>query len=292
MNKISNADTQRYLSQLIEKFADKQRVQEGYLLWNSLKHKPTIISFEQATSMQDDQDLIFYLEREKIMYSVTMSEVTMYIEQLEPWSEVDAYLFDASFTWLIAFTHEEVILSVRIEGSSYNLLIGDDLNNIESLVSRLRTMHDCIVHPPMGLPAIEEGLYLPPDLTAFYKLCGGADLFINTEYRLSLVSPNQFVLANPVIVGERYEEDISSDWYILASDGNGDYLTVDLQEKRLGKCYDSFWDSHGVVGQCPVIARSFTELLANLMKGNGKRRYWSQDDFVSLGDAYDDITNV
>ena len=43
------------------------------------------------------------------------------------------------------------------------------------------------------------------------------------------------------------------------------------------------------MGDCPVIAKSFTELLSQLVKNKGKRWYWLKEDFESLGDAYDDI---
>ena len=47
------------------------------------------------------------------------------------------------------------------------------------------------------------------------------------------------------------------------------FITIDLFKERLGKCYDSFWDRYGVVGEQPIIANSFTELLEQLFKGKG-----------------------
>jgi hypothetical protein len=94
-----------------------------------------------------------------------------------------------------------------------------------------------------------------------------------------------------VIIGELCEEDITSQWYIIASDGHRDYLTIDLSCQRLGKCYDSFWDRHGVVGECAVIATSFTDLLERLIANNGQHWYWLTEDFTSLGDAYDVINS-
>ena len=52
--------------------------------------------------------------------------------------------------------------------------------------------------------------------------------------------------------------------------------------------YDSFWDRHGVVGECAVVARSFTELLSNLFYNQGDDYpYWLEADFEYIGDAYD-----
>ncbi|MEK3910780.1 SMI1/KNR4 family protein [Paenibacillus sp. FSL H7-0331] len=159
--------------------------------------------------------------------------------------------------------------------------------NIESLLTKLKAIPDCVVHSPSGLPILEEGFLLPSDLTDFYKFCGGVNLFTKGDYSISIVSPSDFVLANQVIVGEKCEDDISSTWYTIAKDDNGDYLTIDLQIERLGKCYDSFWDRHGVIGDCPVIANSFIDLLKQLIENDGNRWYWLENDFVSLGDAYD-----
>ena len=63
-----------------------------------------------------------------------------------------------------------------------------------------------------------------------------------------------------------------------------------MGEKRIGRCYDSFWDRHGVVGECSVIARSFTELLWNFIYAQGDDiPYWLEENFNYIGDAYDDL---
>ena len=162
--------------------------------------------------------------------------------------------------------------------------------NIRSILQKVRMNEKCVVHPPNGVPEnIEEHDVLPDDVQEFYSLCGGMELFIGSDFEVSIISPNKFILANPVIVGEKCEYDISSHWYIIADIGNGNYLTIDLHPDRLGKCYDSHWDTHGVVGSSTVVANSFTDLLIRLLesKGTGNSWYWYKDDFVSLGDAYD-----
>lgn len=101
----------------------------------------------------------------------------------------------------------------------------------------------------------------PLDVRRFYELCGGVLLFEGKDYPCQIVPSEKFTLSNPVIIGEKANEDISSHWYIVVHDGNGDYITIDLHQDRLGSCYDSFWDRHGVPGDSPIIAKSFTELL-------------------------------
>ncbi|MER2009602.1 MAG: SMI1/KNR4 family protein [Psychrobacillus sp.] len=161
---------------------------------------------------------------------------------------------------------------------------------INDIIQEINENEHCRVYFPKGiLGNIEEGDVLPNDLLEFYNVCGGVDLFADADFEVSIVSPDKFLLANPVIVGEKCEYDISSHWYIIADLGNGNFLTIDLHPDRLGKCYDSHWDSHGIVGSSTVVAKSFTDLLMRLFESKGDSWYWYKDDFESLGDAYDGI---
>lgn len=164
------------------------------------------------------------------------------------------------------------------------------MEKIKQLVTQIKTLPNCRIFEPNGLPIIDETKHiLPNDLKEFYRLCGGLVLFENEEYPIYFVSPEKFILANPIIVGELCEEDISSNWYIICNDGTDEYLTIDLNKDRLGKCYDSFFDRHGLVGESQIIATSFTDLLERLLNNKGQYWYWLKDDFISLGDAYDEI---
>ena len=35
-------------------------------------------------------------------------QVCKYVEELEPWEYIDAYVFDDTFSWLFVITHEEL----------------------------------------------------------------------------------------------------------------------------------------------------------------------------------------
>ncbi len=111
-------------------------------------------------------------------------------------------------------------------------------------------------------------------------------MFVNEDYPMRIVPPREFVLANPIIVGERCFDDISSHWYIVGRGGTEEMVTIDCSPPRLGRCYDSFWDRHGVAGSCPIVALSFTELLQRLLKQEGGYWYWLADDAPAHGDAY------
>ncbi|MBU5316813.1 SMI1/KNR4 family protein [Clostridium bornimense] len=161
--------------------------------------------------------------------------------------------------------------------------------SIIEMIDVIKRNLNCKVYPVNGLPVLPSGFKLPSDLETFYRLCGGVSLFCNSKYSFDIVGPKDMVLANPVIVGELCEEDISSKWFIIGKDFDNNYITIDLSTERLGRCYDSFWDRHGVVGECDIIAKSFTELVEQLLINQGKSIYWLDENFNTIGDAYDNV---
>ena len=160
--------------------------------------------------------------------------------------------------------------------------------DIEQLLDQIVSTPDCIVSPPSGKPEVSDPHLLPGDVDKFYQICGGVVLFKSSSYPLSIVPPYSVVPANPVIVGEVATEDISESWYIIADDQNGDYFTIDLSPERLGRCYDSFSDSHAIVGSSAIVATTFTDFLTRMLDNRGQHWYFLQADFASLGDAYDE----
>ncbi|MCE7989945.1 MAG: SMI1/KNR4 family protein [Caldilinea sp. CFX5] len=161
--------------------------------------------------------------------------------------------------------------------------------NMFDLLQLIPKDPSCEIYPAAGSPVIEQEHFLPEDLQEFYRLCGGALLYAKSEYPYRILSPAEFVLANPVLIGERAEYDITGAWYLVTVDPDNQYLTIDCSKERLGKCYDSFIDRHGIVGNCPVIANSFHDLLVGLINNRGGYPYWLRNDFASLGDAYDGV---
>jgi len=160
---------------------------------------------------------------------------------------------------------------------------------ILELINEIKNSKDCFIYPPCGIPVIGENVKLPSDLKKIYEVCVDIYLFKNKKYGFEIVTPKEFVLANPLIIGELCEEDISSKWYIICKDSEDNYITIDLCKEKNGRCYDSFWDRHGVVGECSVIAISFTELIERLFRSKGKSLYWLDDNFEYIGDAYDEL---
>jgi hypothetical protein len=157
---------------------------------------------------------------------------------------------------------------------------------IEQLIARIRATPRCVIYDPTVLPDVSP-YALPPDVEEFYRQCGGCRLFDGSDYAFSVAAPTAFRAANPVIVGEVVEDDISAAWYIVGQGGSEEYVTIDLHPARLGRCYDSFWDRHAVAGNSPIIAMSFTELLTRILENAGGYWYWLKEDFEAFGDAYD-----
>lgn len=162
-----------------------------------------------------------------------------------------------------------------------------EMTDVDNLLNLIGNTADCRLLAPSGLPTIEREHFFPDDLARFYALCGGAIIYESSAYCAAISPPKDLVLANPVIAGERGEHDISSSWYIVAYLPDLNYITIDLSNNRLGRCYDSSLGCHANPGYCPVIAKSFLDLLANLHREGGTYWYWLEDDFAPLGDAYD-----
>lgn len=163
--------------------------------------------------------------------------------------------------------------------------------SVRDLIDQLVSRDLCGAAPSHGFPQIPKELHLPDDVREFYELAGGAILFRGTKYPIEIVHPAEFVRANPVIAGGDFPEDISFDWFIIAKSGD-QYVTIDLHPERLGRCYDSFWDRHGVAGECAIVATSFTELLERLFEASGELWYWLREDYSPIGDAYDEEERV
>lgn len=159
--------------------------------------------------------------------------------------------------------------------------------DVSELIERVRTTPGCAVRPAAGFPDLPRGIGLPPDLYDFYRACGGVDLFQGARYPISVVGPGRLVSSNLAVLGETGLGDMSDQWFTIAVTPDREYLSIDLDPARLGRCYDSFHEVHGLVGDSTVVAESFTDLLGRLIANSGGHWYWLEADFQSLGDAYD-----
>ncbi len=160
--------------------------------------------------------------------------------------------------------------------------------SIQDLVDAARGRPDVVVDPPNGLPAVRGGEELPAELVEFYSLCGGMTLFAGTPDEVRIHGADAFLGANEEVVGAAYPDDISHTWYMLARSGL-ERASIDCSPVRAGRCYDSFWDCHGVAGSCSIIARSFAEFLELQLAVKEATVFWSEPGFLGFGDAYEEI---
>ena len=163
---------------------------------------------------------------------------------------------------------------------------------IEQILKLIEETEGCTLRPKFDthLPTKE----LPDDLKYFFSKCDGADLFLNKTYGISIVGQSDFKNANITfypsddVIWEELDGDISNDWYIIAQEqAQSQFITIDLNSERFGNCYDSFLEIHADPDFSPVIAESFSDLLLNLLKSKGENWYWNEENFESLGSAYE-----
>lgn len=162
------------------------------------------------------------------------------------------------------------------------------MGEITELVAAISRDERCIVLPPSGQPVV-PGRRTPDDLREFYTICGGINLFQDSNYSWAISSPDHLAPTNVEVIGDQVNDDITTTWYIVARD-SGDssaLISIDLGDDRLGWCYDSDVEVHGVAGSCAVISHSFAELLRALYAARGDYLFWGAPDFIGLGDAYD-----
>ncbi|WP_313584977.1 SMI1/KNR4 family protein [Lacrimispora sp.] len=161
--------------------------------------------------------------------------------------------------------------------------------DIKEIIFEFKKDNNFEIKDPCGYPILKNGHVLPDDMKEFYSICGGIVCYIERGgFPIEILSPINVKHANLLLVGEEYEEDISSSWYLIADAEDGNYISIDCDPSRLGRCYESFEYSHAVAGNCPIIAMSFTELLNNIFSYKGDYFFWKDNpSFLVHGDAYD-----
>ena len=141
---------------------------------------------------------------------------------------------------------------------------------IDELVAAMRARH---AWEFLDKPAAELPAGLPDDLRRFIALTGG----IRTSAGLEVAA--RVIPAQEALLGERYDDDRSAAWVIVAEDsqaGTAARGVIDLAPERRGL---------GVAGSMPVISASFSDFLARLVDRGGTA-FWV-DAEPKLGDAYD-----
>jgi len=105
--KVSKELFENYRNALLKAFAHEYDVLTNRL-WNCLKREKVCLEYEEIKKLGVPNSVLFYLERQEEIFDTSFGDVCRYIEQLEPWEYIDAYVFDDTLEWLIAITHEEL----------------------------------------------------------------------------------------------------------------------------------------------------------------------------------------
>jgi hypothetical protein len=158
---------------------------------------------------------------------------------------------------------------------------------LDGMLVRLESTSGCVIRPRAGEPVLGDGIALPGDLAAFYLHGGGASLFPDADFGFDIVGPEGFVPATATVAGPLTEDDDRSRWWYVVARSDDHPVVIDLHPDRLGRSYDGFWDTYGLPGDMAVVARSFTELVDELLRAEGSRLHWLQPEWTPLGDAYD-----
>lgn len=159
--------------------------------------------------------------------------------------------------------------------------------DIETVIERMKVDENFMLQEPSGIPHISENYVLPDEVIRFYTLCGGIECFVNgPAFPIRILSPGEVVNANLSLLGEEFEDDISSNWHLIADAYDGNYICLDCGRKHNGACIEGFEETYALRDDSPIIAKSFTEFLENLLKYAGDRFFWLEDEFEGYGDAY------
>jgi hypothetical protein len=158
---------------------------------------------------------------------------------------------------------------------------------LDQILDELQRRDDCDFASATRLPALPSGLLLPADLLTFYRRFGGGRMFgqpSDPRYRIS--SPEDFVEIGMAIYGEPMGRPPQDSWYSLADVQDGNYIAIDCHPARLGLCYDIFHETASDLGNCRIIARSFSEFLQRAAL-SGDDAWWLGDRFEMYGYADD-----
>ena len=88
---------------------NKNNQRKSKLLWCNLSCKGKIVSIDEFAEIPIDicSKVYFYNERDDKMYQIKFLQVVQYIQELEPWEDIDCEIFDDTMTWFISITHED-----------------------------------------------------------------------------------------------------------------------------------------------------------------------------------------
>lgn len=158
---------------------------------------------------------------------------------------------------------------------------------ITELIKKIKSDEKCCVEPPSHTIKLPDRYVIPDELIRFYNLCSGITLFPGKDYSWRILGPHEIQNACQKILGETCEQTGLEDFFVIATDGNGDFLAIQLGEHKNGVVIDAFHETFGLQGDTPVIASSLTELITRIYEGAGGHPYWLKDKTKVHHDWFD-----
>lgn len=107
--KLTDEKILYYKKKLIKIFA-KEYNPKMDRMWCNFKAQSKCLEFGDARQLKipNSNNLLMYLEREDLVFRTTFKDICRYVDELEPWEDIDNYIFDDTFTWIMAITHEDL----------------------------------------------------------------------------------------------------------------------------------------------------------------------------------------
>jgi hypothetical protein len=174
----------------------------------------------------------------------------------------------------------------------------DHLRVLAQLLRQIADLPGCRVLPAAGPVTVASNRVIPEDVRQLYELCGGVLLFEDASFPRRVCGPDAFVPASPRLLTPQLAQrvaaenpaDLTNNCYVIADGGQGlstePHVVIDLSSERSGLCYAVAWDTYGLVGEMPVVARSVVELLEALLTDGGNDAL-PMGVADAAGDAYD-----
>ena len=109
--KVENNESEEILERFKSKYINES-YPERILLINHLNRIDRKISIDKIRELNvpSEYTLFMYHERLKILYRTNFESICLYVEQLEPWEDVDCLVFDCKLEWFLAITHNDTLL--------------------------------------------------------------------------------------------------------------------------------------------------------------------------------------
>lgn len=108
-------EADRILGKFKKIYIDKS-YPERILFINHLNRYDEIIPFERLreVNIPKENSLFMYHERLKTIYITNFEQICLYVEQLEPWEDIDCLIFDEELNWFLGLNHSEEVLLYNI----------------------------------------------------------------------------------------------------------------------------------------------------------------------------------